>query len=113
MDSKKPSVSKAKSAQDWDRTSILESNFLAFVEQKRFFFDSVDTPQSLSKTLYLDLFESQLLSRHLDLVARQLKQQGLGYYTIASCGHEGNAAVSAVFRPTDMAFLHYRSAAKH
>jgi 2-oxoisovalerate dehydrogenase E1 component len=59
----------------------------------------------------LDLFCSQALSRHVDFTARQLKGRGQGYYTIASAGHEGNAAFGAVFRATDMAFLHYRSGA--
>lgn len=55
------------------------------------------------------IFDSQVKSRHLDLQARELKEQGLGFYTIGSSGHEGNAAIAYVFRKTDMAFLHYRS----
>ena len=57
------------------------------------------------------LFESQASSRHLDLAARELKVDGQSFYTIGSSGHEGNAAVAAALRPTDMAFLHYRSGA--
>jgi len=57
----------------------------------------------------LDLFTAQLTSRHLDLAARWMQQRGRGYYTIASAGHEGNAAVAAALRPTDPALLHYRS----
>ncbi len=56
------------------------------------------------------LFRSQLLSRHLDLKARALKEKGLSFYTIGSSGHEGMAAVAAAFRVTDPAFLHYRDA---
>ena len=48
-------------------------------------------------------------SRQLDLEARILKNRNEGFYTIGSSGHEGNAAVAAAARPTDMAFLHYRS----
>jgi 2-oxoisovalerate dehydrogenase E1 component len=59
----------------------------------------------------LALFDVQLGSRHLDLVARWLRAQGRGYYTIGSSGHEGNAAVAAALRPTDPALLHYRSGA--
>ena len=59
----------------------------------------------------LALFESQASSRHLDLVARELKVDGQSFYTIGSSGHEGNAAIAAALRPTDMAFLHYRSGA--
>ncbi|HEX2175000.1 MAG TPA: thiamine pyrophosphate-dependent enzyme [Nocardioidaceae bacterium] len=59
----------------------------------------------------LELFDSQLGSRHLDLAARYLQAQGHGFYTIGSSGHEGNAAVAAALRPTDPALLHYRSGA--
>ncbi len=59
----------------------------------------------------LDLFRCQLISRHLDRLARELRAAGEGYYTIGSSGHEGMAAVAAALRPTDPAFLHYRDAA--
>ncbi|MFC0624517.1 transketolase C-terminal domain-containing protein [Kribbella deserti] len=59
----------------------------------------------------LALFDAQVGSRHADLAARWLQSQGQGYYTIGSSGHEGNAAVAAVLRPTDPALLHYRSGA--
>ena len=59
----------------------------------------------------LELFDAQLASRHLDVAARWLRAQGLGFYTIGSSGHEGNAAVAAALRPTDPALVHYRSGA--
>jgi len=59
----------------------------------------------------LAIFEAQLESRHLDLASRWMQQQGRGYYTIGSAGHEANAAVAAALRPTDPALLHYRSGA--
>ncbi len=59
----------------------------------------------------LELFDAQLGSRHLDLAARALRADGIGYYTIGSSGHEGNAVVAAALRPTDPALLHYRSGA--
>ncbi len=58
---------------------------------------------------FLDLFESQLVSRHLDLMARVLRVQQKVFYTIGSSGHEGNAMVARLTRHTDPAFLHYRS----
>jgi 2-oxoisovalerate dehydrogenase E1 component len=64
---------------------------------------------ALGPQAWLDLFDAQLGSRHLDLAARWLRSQGKGYYTIGSSGHEGNAAVAAALRPTDPALLHYRS----
>jgi 2-oxoisovalerate dehydrogenase E1 component len=59
----------------------------------------------------LELFDSQVLSRQLDLHARRLRERGASFYTIGSAGHEGNAAIAAGLRATDPAFLHYRDAA--
>src|SRR3546814_9363513 len=42
-------------------------------------------------------------------LSRTVQARGEGFYTIGSSGHEGNAAVAAALRVTDMAFLHYRS----
>lgn len=64
---------------------------------------------SLTGARALELFDSQLGSRHLDLAARWLRGRGQGFYTIGSSGHEGNAAVAAALRVTDPALLHYRS----
>ena len=57
----------------------------------------------------LELFDAAAGSRHLDLVARELRARDEGFYTIGSAGHEANAAVAAALRPTDPALLHYRS----
>lgn len=65
----------------------------------------------LDKQTAIALFDSQIKSRHLDLIARELKEQGVSYYTIGSSGHEGNVVFGEVFPTTDMAFLHYRSGA--
>jgi 2-oxoisovalerate dehydrogenase E1 component len=59
----------------------------------------------------IDLFVDQLRSRELDIAARRLRAAGRGYYTIGSAGHELNAVLGALLRPTDPAFLHYRSGA--
>ncbi|MGJ7458606.1 thiamine pyrophosphate-dependent enzyme [Halomonas sp. RA08-2] len=66
---------------------------------------------ALAPEALAELFESQLLSRHLDLQARRLQARGEAFYTIGSAGHEGNAAIARALRPTDPAFLHYRDAA--
>ena len=97
-----------------DRASVVDKNFQIAVKTAKF-------PQSLSNISpaitqlspkeFVELFESQVISRQLDLRARILKDQGIGYYTIGSSGHEGNAVLGKVFRHTDMAFLHYRSGA--
>lgn len=65
----------------------------------------------LTDSQLIDLFESQVMSRHLDFQSRIMQKQGQSFYTIGSAGHEGNAACALAFRPNDMAFLHYRSGA--
>ena len=65
--------------------------------------------RSLTARRALELLESMMASRLLDLEARVLKARNEGFYTIGSSGHECNAAVADVLRPTDPAFLHYRS----
>lgn len=71
-------------------------------------------PGSPSKIELDDLwqiFDAQAGSRLLDIQARIMRADGTGYYTIGSAGHESNAYVAAALRPTDPAFLHYRSGA--
>lgn len=93
-----------------DRAEIVHQNFLKRVE-------SQDLPSAdgsvgeLSPDAAVRIFESQVLSRHLDLMSRKLQKRGEGFYTIGSSGHEGNAAIAAALRLDDMAFLHYRDAA--
>jgi len=69
----------------------------------------VRSGSSLDGATLLAMFDAQAESRHLDFAARWMQQQGRGYYTISSAGHEGNAALAAALRPTDPALLHYRS----
>ncbi len=57
------------------------------------------------------VFRAMVASRALDVAARRLRADGRGYYTISSAGHEHNALVGHQLRPTDPAFLHYRSGA--
>ncbi len=59
----------------------------------------------------VELFDSQMITRHLDLIARWLRARNAAFYTIGSAGHEGNAVVGRLTRHTDPAFLHYRSGA--
>lgn len=64
---------------------------------------------SLTVERAIALFIDQLRSRELDVAARRLRSGNRGYYTISSAGHEHNAVLGALLRPTDPAFLHYRS----
>jgi 2-oxoisovalerate dehydrogenase E1 component len=68
-------------------------------------------PAPLDARTAVLLLECALQSRLQDLEARRLKDQGVGYYTIGSSGHEVNAVFGQLLRPTDPAFLHYRSGA--
>lgn len=105
MDSKQASL---------DRAQVVAENFVERVK-------ALDFPVPKSSTTFLEagcspqtatlLFRAQVLSRHLDLIARQLRRQNQSFYTIGSSGHEGNAAIAAHLEAADMAFLHYRSGA--
>ncbi len=99
------------------RTGIVDRNFTRFVEQRpaqpgRYDLDSpVVAGSRLSARRAIRLFEAQVESRLLDLLARELKTEGQSFYTIGSSGHEGNAAVADALHADDMSFLHYRSGA--
>ncbi|MFT5549193.1 MAG: 2-oxoisovalerate dehydrogenase E1 component, partial [Candidatus Azotimanducaceae bacterium] len=97
-----------------DRADIVHDNFLRRVAEQDLDLITSDlslAEAGLSKELLVSLFYSQALSRQLDRKSRKMQAQGQGFYTIGSSGHEGNAAIAGAFRPTDMAFLHYRDAA--
>ncbi|MFN9740617.1 MAG: thiamine pyrophosphate-dependent enzyme, partial [Acidobacteriota bacterium] len=57
------------------------------------------------------IFEDQLMSRLLDVAAREMKRLNQGYYTISSAGHENNAIIGSLLRLDDPCFLHYRAGA--
>jgi 2-oxoisovalerate dehydrogenase E1 component len=59
----------------------------------------------------IELFEDQVLSRQIDVAARELKKTNRSFYTIGSAGHEDNVTLGAQLRITDPSFLHYRSGA--
>ena len=101
-----------------NRAEVCDQNFTEFVQnwsgdiRRAPRADAPVLPGSLCNALdFLELFESQLVSRHLDLMARVLRVQNKVFYTIGSSGHEGNAMVARLTRHTDPAFLHYRSGA--
>lgn len=97
-----------------DKNQQFEQRFIEALLHERYPALSTDievAATGLSEGALIDLFETQVMSRHLDLRSRQMQKQGDSFYTIGSAGHEGNAACALAFRPTDMAFLHYRSGA--
>ncbi len=102
----------------FNRAEIVDQNFIEFVQ----LWDGNVRPtprddepvfpgSALDVRGFRELFESQLISRHLDLMARVLRKLDKVFYTIGSSGHEGNAMVARLTRHTDPAFLHYRSGA--
>ncbi|UXI69471.1 thiamine pyrophosphate-dependent enzyme [Tahibacter amnicola] len=99
-----------------NRAEVCDQNFQEFVRDwhgtvhARPAADAPVLPGSLcNATDFQQLLESQLVSRHLDLMARVLRVKNKVFYTIGSSGHEGNAMVARLTRHTDPAFLHYRS----
>ena len=100
----------------FNRAEIVDQNFTEFVQLWQ---GEVHQPpgdhapvlpgSALNAQGFRELLESQLISRHLDLMARVLRVQNKVFYTIGSSGHEGNAMVARLTRHTDPAFLHYRS----
>lgn len=99
-----------------NRAEICDQNFIEFVKEwdgKAFAKPAAGQPilagSALDAQGFAELLESQLISRHLDLMARVLRVQNKVFYTIGSSGHEGNAMVARLTRHTDPAFLHYRS----
>lgn len=97
-----------------NRAHIIDEQFVRKVQSQDFPSPKSNTTAKaagLTKGLCISIVGSQMISRHLDIITRQLRETGQSFYTIGSSGHEGNAAIAAQFRVTDMALLHYRSAA--
>ncbi|GHE37794.1 thiamine pyrophosphate-dependent enzyme [Vulcaniibacterium thermophilum] len=99
-----------------NRAEVCDANFVEFVKQwdgpreaRPAAHEAILDGSALDAQGFRELFESQLISRHLDLMARVLRVQNKVFYTIGSSGHEGNAMVARLTRHTDPAFLHYRS----
>src|SRR5262245_48234740 len=102
----------------FNRADIVDKNFIALVKgwnekaAKRTKTDDPVTPgAAMTGRDLVELFQSQMTARHLDLIARELRAKNAAFYTIGSAGHEGNALVARLTRHTDPAFLHYRSGA--
>jgi 2-oxoisovalerate dehydrogenase E1 component len=113
-----PTPTPSARARQVNRAEVVDLNFQDFVRAHPG--ASLPTPRDDQPVLpgsaldargFRELFDSQLTSRHLDLMARVLRVQNKVFYTIGSSGHEGNAMVARATRHTDPAFLHYRSGA--
>ena len=96
----------------FNRGEVIDQNFLDYVSAGNLPLSRTNlllSQTNIRPSELISLFETQVLSRHMDLKARFLKNEGKCFYTIGSSGHEGNAVFGNVFPYTDMAFLHYRS----
>ncbi len=95
----------------FDRAQIIDEAFVKRVQAGLLPPSSrgVTIYQNVAQHLLVDLFDTQIMSRHLDFWTR--RQKGKTFYSIGSSGHEGTAALAAATRQNDMAFLHYRDAA--
>ncbi|MDE2245949.1 MAG: MFS transporter, partial [Xanthomonadaceae bacterium] len=94
----------------FNRAEIVDRNFLELVRDWRGEPRPAPPPDAplrpgsaLDTKGFLELFESQLISRHLDLMARVLRVKNKVFYTIGSSGHEGNAMLARLTRHTDPA----------
>lgn len=95
----------------YNRAAEVDRKFVAFLEGGVEDRAPVRAHPFLTNDKLVELVESQMICRHLDLKARLLRAEDAAYYTIASCGHEGNVVLGDLVRHTDPAFLHYRSGA--
>ena len=102
-----------------NRADIINDNFIKYVHELHARVN-IERPKdalsvmcfencSMTGQEFLELFESQIQSRQLDLLARTRLLHTT--FTLGSSGHEGNAIVGRLSRFTDPAFLHYRSGA--
>ena len=82
----------------FNRARAVDENFIKWVDGGHLPpLDREKLTTRLKNEEIVDLFESQIMSRHLDILARELKAKGECFYTIGSSGHEGNAAVGKAF----------------
>ena len=91
----------------FDRAKVIDEAFIKAVKTSTL--PDMPAMPNVSDHILADIFDTMLMNRHLDLMARRTK--GRTFYSIGSSGHEGMCALALASRNTDMAFLHYRDAA--
>ena len=104
-------MTKAPTSRQINRAEVIDRQFLDHLDALAAGrVDAVDAPGIPDADL-IELFDSQMVSRQIDLMARIKRAENKVFYTIGSSGHEGNAMLGRLTRHTDPAFLHYRSGA--
>ena len=91
----------------FDRAKAVNDAFIQALEAQKL--PVVGAAPDLSPAQLADVLDTQIMNRHLDLMARRTK--GQTFYSIGSSGHDGTLALALASRNSDMAFLHYRDAA--
>ena len=91
----------------FDRAKAVNDAFIQALESQNL--PAVGPAPDLTAAQLADVLDTQIMNRHLDLMARRTK--GQTFYSIGSSGHDGTLALALASRNTDMAFLHYRDAA--
>ena len=99
-----------------NRAKIVDQNFIQACSSQSFPSLPDENPfewdeEKLPMWKVLEIFDSMMSSRLMDIHARELKAIGESFYTIGGSGHECSAAVAAACRHDDPAYLHYRSGA--
>src|SRR3546814_17525656 len=97
-----------------NRAEICDVNFSEFVREWSGHSDAKPSPgeaildgSALDARGFRELFEPQLVSRHLDLMLRVQRVQNKVSYTIGSSGHHGNASLARASRYLASAFVPY------
>ncbi len=99
----------APASKNINRAEVVDQNFMAHVSGLSEADIEPSADSDLDDKTLLSLFDCQLQSRQMDLMARIKRLENKVFYTIGSSGHEGNALLGYLSRTTDPAYLHYRS----
>ncbi|MFU8832929.1 MAG: transketolase C-terminal domain-containing protein [Wenzhouxiangella sp.] len=106
---KRPEPAGRGSARQINRAEVVDQAFLAHLDGLAAGTVTPRNADGIPDADLMALFDSQMISRQIDLMARVKRLENKVFYTIGSSGHEGNAMVGRLTRHTDPAFLHYRS----
>jgi 2-oxoisovalerate dehydrogenase E1 component len=104
-------MSQPSGARQINRAEVVDQAFINHLSALAAGRIDVDRGGAIPDADLLELFDSQMVSRQLDLMARVKRLENKVFYTIGSSGHEGNALLGRLTRRTDPALLHYRSGA--
>lgn len=104
-------MSQSSGARQINRAEVVDQAFLKHLSALADGRIEVARGGAIPDAALLELFDSQMASRQLDLMARVKRLENKVFYTIGSSGHEGNALLGRLTRRTDPALLHYRSGA--